>query len=55
MVERFSANFSENCSKADRQWEAVGQQREVQNCASLLVQLSILFLVILLDKTVLVG
>ena len=34
MVARFSANFSENCS------EAVGQQREIQNHASLLVQLS---------------
>ena len=32
------ANFFENCS------EAVGQQREIQNCASLLVQLSTIFL-----------
>ena len=36
----FSANFSENCIVADsgRPW---GQQREIQNCAGLLVQLSI--------------
>ena len=36
MVERFSAHFNENCSEADS--GAVGQQREIQNRASLLVQ-----------------
>ena len=40
MVARFSANVSENCSEAGSKWEAVGQQREIQNHASLLVQLS---------------
>ena len=39
MVARFTANVSENCSEADngRQW---GQQREIQDPESLLVQLS---------------
>ena len=37
VVERFSANFSENFSEAD----SGRQQREIQNRASLLVQLSI--------------